>query len=125
MILPPGEIQALWSQNHDTAEILHAINNVVSRVENGMTCRRTGCDRYGIQKLAIQTGQRDNRKNMEKHEVEQTKRCRAPPEMWQAKQNSSTRKQSTTKGEREGQENRSTTKISSGQPQQFVVGEAY
>ena len=52
-------------------------------------------------------------------------RCRAPPEMWQAKQNISTRKQSTTKGEREGQENRSTTKPSSGQPQQFVVGVAY
>ena len=44
-ILPPREIQALWSQNHDT-EILHT--NVVSRVGNGMTCRRTGYDRYGI-----------------------------------------------------------------------------
>ena len=50
-ILLPREIQALWSQNHDT-EILHT--NVVSRVGNGMTCRRTGYDTYGIQMLAIQ-----------------------------------------------------------------------
>ena len=39
------EIQALWSQNHDT-EILHC--NAVSRVDNAMTCHRTGYDRYHI-----------------------------------------------------------------------------
>ena len=37
-ILPPREIQALWSQNHDT-EILHC--NAVSRVDNAMTERRS------------------------------------------------------------------------------------
>ena len=33
--------------------------NAVSRVDNGMTCRRTGYDRYGIRMLAIQMGQRN------------------------------------------------------------------
>ena len=50
LILPPREIQALWSENHDT-EILHC--NAVSRVDNAMSCHRTGYDRYDIQMLAI------------------------------------------------------------------------
>ena len=49
-ILHPREIQALWSQNHDT-EIRHC--NGCSRVDNAMTCHRTGYDTY-TQKLAIQ-----------------------------------------------------------------------
>ena len=47
----PGEIQALWSENHDT-EILHC--NAVSSVDNEMTCHFTGYDRYDIQMPAIQ-----------------------------------------------------------------------
>ena len=41
---------------------------VVRRVDNGIACRRTGYDRYGIQMLliAIQMGQRNNWKNKKK-----------------------------------------------------------
>ena len=39
------EVQALWSQNHNT-EILHCY--AVSGVDNAMNCHRTGYDRYDI-----------------------------------------------------------------------------
>ena len=44
------EIQALWSQNHDT-EILRC--NAVIRVDNAMTGHLAGYDRHGIQMLEI------------------------------------------------------------------------
>ena len=50
------------------------------------------------------------------------KRCCAPPEIWQTKQNHTSTtiyKQNTTKNERKGQENRSSTKAPSRQPQQL------
>ena len=45
-IFPPREIQALRSQKHDT-EVLHC--NAVSRVDNAITCHRTGYGRYDRQ----------------------------------------------------------------------------
>ena len=46
------EIYKLCGHKTTTQRILH--NNVVSRVDNGMTCRRTGYNRYGIQMLSTQ-----------------------------------------------------------------------
>ena len=45
------ETQALWSRGHDTEKV-HC--NVVRRVDNAITCRRTGYDRYGTEMLPIQ-----------------------------------------------------------------------
>ena len=42
--------EKLWSPNRDTE--IHC--NAVSRVDNAMTCNRSGYDRYDMQMLAIQ-----------------------------------------------------------------------